>query len=145
MVRIAGVAAGANAPRRAARASGGFRLPETEAAATAAVPAGEGLAALLAMQESGGVAEAEQRARRRGQRVLDALRDLQLGMLRGGVDQARLEALAALAETAGEIADPALRAVLAEIALRARVELARHRAVSRRSMGMVPHAPASAM
>ena len=54
-----------------------------------------------------------------------ALAPLQADLLAGRLDPSRLGAIAALAE--GETAaDPALAAVLAAVALRARVELARH-------------------
>ncbi len=69
--------------------------------------------------------ERDARARRRGDALLRSLRDLQLGLLRGTIDPARLRALADLVP-GEEAADPALAAALAAIRLRARVELARH-------------------
>jgi hypothetical protein len=59
--------------------------------------------------------------------MLDDLRGLQLELLSGRADPARLARLAALAE-GPDAADPALQAVLREVSLRARVELARRRA-----------------
>jgi hypothetical protein len=84
---------------------------------------------LLGVQAEASVAgdSAERRARRRAGAALDLLRDLQLDLLRGQVDPARLQDLADLAGDAGTLADPALREVTAAVALRVRVELARRR------------------
>jgi hypothetical protein len=123
----------AMAAGRARRPGGGFALPPapTDAAgeagsAAAAVPLG----GLLALQESGPRAapeSAEETALRRAGAALDALRALQLELLRGRADPARLEALAALPPQAAENLDPPLAALLGEVRLRARVELARRR------------------
>ncbi|WP_255574955.1 flagellar assembly protein FliX [Caldovatus aquaticus] len=133
----------AAAPRGHGRAAGGgvpFRVSEHGggggAAAVATRAAGPvGAPALLALQEQGdglspplAAAERDRRARRRGLALIGALRDLQLALLLGATgDTARLAELAALAEAKSEAAaDPALREAIAAIALRARVELARH-------------------
>lgn len=116
------------ASARAARGAGGFRLasgqgaPVDVAASAAAAPATA--LSLLALQESAAVAERDARARARGLALLAALSALQAGMLRGVVDAALPARLAALGE--GEAAkDPALADLLAQVTLRARVELAR--------------------
>ncbi|MBR0657567.1 flagellar assembly protein FliX, partial [Plastoroseomonas arctica] len=89
----------------------------------AAVPPG---LSLLALQETGAAAERDARARARGAALIATLAALQTGLLRGSVDSAVTARLAALSE--GEAAaDPALAALLADITLRARVELARLR------------------
>lgn len=129
MVELRGVTGGmATGPGRGARASaGGFRLGRAGGGAQAA-PA-QGVAApqgvgLLALQETAPAAERDARARRRGEALIEELAALQAGLLAGRVEPARLRALASL--SAGEAAaDPALAAILAEISLRARVELAR--------------------
>jgi hypothetical protein len=56
---------------------------------------------------------------------------VQVDLLRGGATPARLARLATLAKAAeadATLGDPGLRAVLAEVTLRVRVELARRRA-----------------
>jgi len=126
---VRGIAGGtATRPGRGVRSTGGgFRLPaaaerpETAAAEATAAPSAAGL---LALQETIPPAERDARARRRGQAMLEALAAIQVDLLAGRVDPARLEALARLTE--GEAAaDPALAEAVAAITLRARVELAR--------------------
>lgn len=128
MVRVTGIGAGYAAPRRPGR-GGGFALPGAPESTEAASAAGVSGVSLLALQEAGAVLPDPERARRRAAQALDALRDLQLGLLSGGSDPARLERLAALA-AAEAVADPGLRAILDQVSLRARVELARFRALS---------------
>ena len=67
----------------------------------------------------------DRRARRHGRALLEGLGELQRALLGDGEDSAALDRLAALVEHCPEAADPALRATLAAVALRARVELAR--------------------
>ena len=126
MTRVAGIGSGAAPARRAARAGGGFALPADIAAEAPTAAAAPGVGALFAMQEQAPVAPPGERARRRARVTLDELRGLQLDLLRGAANPVRLERLAALSEQAG-VDDPALGAVLAEIGVRARVELARYR------------------
>ena len=129
---------GGGAAARARRRGAGFGLPGASGdsaagagiAETGATAAAGPIAGLLALQESGGQAppeSGETRARRRACQVLDELSGLQIDLLRGGTDPARLESLAALAQEAGEALPPALAELLAEVRLRARVELARRR------------------
>ncbi len=133
MTRVNGMGLGIAAPRRAARSAGGFRLAAAEdMPAAARAGASAEVASLLALQEQSAPnpAVVEERAARRARQTLEELRGLQLDMLRGGVaDPARLESLARLAEDAPHVGDPTLAEALAEIALRARVELARRRKV----------------
>jgi hypothetical protein len=125
--------------RRVTRSAGGFALPG-EPAGAAPASAAASIGTLFAVQEQAPLPPAGERARRRAGAMLDELRQLQLDMLRGTADPARLERLAAL-DAAGGAGDP----VVAEIALRARVELARRRtALGRRSMAL-PDRSASAM
>jgi hypothetical protein len=111
-----------------ARASA-FRVAgdaSVRAPATPAVQTVGGIDALLLLQ---GLEDATQRRRRaiqHGHSALDALGDLKLEILAGAFDGrtlARLRSLAAsLREPSG---DPALDIVLAEVALRVEVELAK--------------------
>jgi hypothetical protein len=99
-----------------------------------AASAPSGIAALLAVQdEDAGTPAKREASLRRATLALDELHGLQLALLRGGGDDpARLERLAALADGADPAAEPALRSLLAEIRLRARVELARRHAQNER-------------
>jgi hypothetical protein len=118
-----------NAPARRA-ASGTFSLEAEEqpraATPTAAPRVIGGIDALLALQGVEDPTERRRRGVRRGRNVLDALDALKLALLSGTLDTAALATLktttASLAESTGE---PGLDTVLAEIALRAEVELAK--------------------
>lgn len=136
MTRVAGIGAGVLPARRSGRAAGGFALPDqpgvTGGSAVAAAPP-----VLLAVQEGATApAPAEPSAGRAARAGLALLRDLQLDLLRGGDHPDRPERLAALVaevEAAADpvaVTDPALRAALAELGLRLKVELARCRAGS---------------
>ena len=105
---------------------GGFRLPESAREAAATAPAEEvAPLGLMALQE---VEDATARNRRGAARAREMLRDLsslQAAMLAGESDPAALERLARQAE--GDVPpDPVLAEALAGIALRARIEAARH-------------------
>ena len=106
-----------------------FALPAARAAAAGmardVTPAS--LASLLALQEASEAAS-ESPSRRRGRRMLDLLRRMQLALLDGAPDPAELAELAVLAEGLPHEPDPVLAGLVACIALRARVELARGRA-----------------
>ena len=126
---VAAAQAAAGAPRQM-RGPSGFRVPQARAAATGPAPGVEevGLAGMLALQEVPDPELADREARRRGLDILVALAELQRALLGpGGADPARLAALAAAVPQAD---DPALRAVVAAITLRARIEAARHGAAT---------------
>jgi hypothetical protein len=109
----------------AARRQGeGFSLPETDSAAvTAAEPTATPLG-VFGLEQGWTPAERDSAAERRGSAVLRELAALQLDLLAGGIEPARLSRLALLAE--GEAgADPVLRDIIGAISLRARIELAR--------------------
>jgi hypothetical protein len=118
------------APRKAA-AKSRFAVPHDAAAETAA-PAESaaigGLEAILLLQEASDASVADREARRHGRDLLAALAALQRAILAaGGETGAVLAHLATLAEISPmEARDPALRAVVAAVVLRAKVELARH-------------------
>lgn len=125
--RVTGGPAATARPARPAAA--GFRLPA--AGAEAAPPAGRaeaiGLPGMLLLQEQPDTADRQ--ARRRGQDILAALAELQRALLGdGAVDAARLTALVA---NLPQAADPALRAAVQAIALRARIEVAHIEAAQR--------------
>lgn len=121
-------AASISAPRRPA--SGTFRIGDDDAVRTSspalAVRTIGGIEALMTLQGVEEPRERRRRAVRRGRAALDALDALKLGVLGGNLDPrtlARLKSVAAqLTEVSG---DPGLDAVLAEIALRVAVELAK--------------------
>ena len=129
MVGVSGVSGGVvtGKGRRPRGGGAGFSLGSASTAATASAQGAAPAQAigLLALQEAGPVAERDARARKRGEAVLQSLAELQLGLLDGSFDPARLHILATLV-TGEEASDPALAAAIAAIRLRARVELARH-------------------
>ena len=113
--------------QRAAR--GGFRLPDA-APEPAAAPAASAIAASALGQAAWREDDRRRRnakARQRATALLDTLGLLQLALLDGSADPAALERLAALAQ-GEDAADPALAAILAAVALRARIELVRREA-----------------
>ena len=132
-MRIHGTAAAlAPAPSQTARraASGTFSLesesPARSTSSTSGTRAIGGIDALIALQGVDEPGERRRKAVKRGRSALDALDALKLGLLSGTYDAAALARLktvtAGLAEPSG---DPALDSVLAEIELRAQVELAK--------------------
>lgn len=93
--------------------------------ATAASPT-SAIDALLALQEVGDVGSERKKAIRRGNDLLDRLEEIRIGLLTGQISRDRLQQLARLArEGRPAIDDPRLAEVLAEIELRAEVELAK--------------------
>jgi Class II flagellar assembly regulator len=132
-MRIQGPAtalAPASSPAGKRAASGTFSLEAESAARSATATSGTrsigGIDALLALQGVEEPSERRRKAVKRGKSALDALDALKLGLLSGTFDTgalARLKSVtASLAEPSG---DPTLDAVLAEIELRAQVELAK--------------------
>jgi hypothetical protein len=120
----------ASSPAAKRAASGTFSLDGGGAARSASATSGTrsigGIDTLLALQGVEEPGERRRKAVKRGRNALDALDALKLGLLSGTLDTgalARLKSVTAgLAEPSG---DPALDAVLAEIELRAQVELAK--------------------
>jgi hypothetical protein len=133
-MRIQGTAAAlapASSPTaRRTGASGTFSLegesPARSANATSGTRTIGGIDALLALQGVEEPGERRRKAVKRGRSALDALDALKIGLLSGTFDTgalARLKSVTAgLAEPSG---DPSLDNVLAEIELRAQVELAK--------------------
>lgn len=120
--------AGYAAIGRRAPAAGGFS-PEMPAAAPAAgggpvVPAA-GIAALLALQSVDDAVSARRKAVRRGREMLEALDGVKTDLLAGRVSEGRLNQLLALVGEARERTLPGLDALIDDVELRARVELAK--------------------
>jgi hypothetical protein len=119
-----------NRVRATPGASGAF-APAVADEARAAVPVASGspitaVDTLIALQEVPDSMAGRARAARRGRDMLDLLDDVRDGMLAGGVSRTVLKRLVALVEEKREdFVDPGLAAVLDEIDLRARVELAK--------------------
>lgn len=132
MSGIQGIAAAsrlAGAGRAASASGGAFSVPEgagTAGAAASGSVAGISLAGLLALQESGGEAVADREARRRGHDLLSELAGLQRDLLADGPQPERLQRLGNLLNSVPSADDPRLRAVVDDIRLRVRIELARY-------------------
>ena len=132
-MRIQGTAAAlapasSSAAKRAA--TGTFSLEEGSSARTASATSGTrsvgGIDALLALQGVEEPGERRRKAVKRGRTALDALDALKLGLLSGTFDTGALARLKSVTAALGEPSgDPTLDAVLAEIELRAQVELAK--------------------
>ena len=118
---------------RPAKASGGFSVPSSGAAApsgaaasAAAVSGVAGVSALMALQGVEDATERRRRAIRRGGGLLDRLDELKLALLAGEAGDSALERLSrGLREERPIDADPGLNSLLAQIDLRAAVELAK--------------------
>ncbi len=117
---------------------GGFGLASSSGDSAEEAPRAGGaapLGALVALQEGAGERrpppDRDAAVRRDASAALDALRDLQLGLLGGEDDPAALEKLTKTGLSGAMAADPVLAAVAAEVRLRARVELARRRRPTR--------------
>lgn len=124
----AAYAAPASAPRRAPRNafSVGGDEPADAPRAASAPRAAVSLDSLMAIQAFEDPAERRRRSLKHGNRLLDVLDELKLGVLAGTLDQNALGRLQALSEQLKESSgDPRLDGVIAEIALRAAVELAK--------------------
>jgi len=122
------IVAGTSPARRTA--SGAFSLDSEEApraANAASAPRGVGgIDVLIALQGLEDPAERRRRGVKRGRSALDALDALKLAFLAGSFDTGALARLMATTGTLGEsTGDPGLDDVLAEIELRAEVELAK--------------------
>ena len=127
-IGIAGLA-GLTIVRAGVRRPGvaGFRVAEeAEAAGEAARVVSVSLPSLLALQEAGEDAVRDREARRHGDSLLDALRELQRAML-GGASAGPLERLQSLTAAMPGAADPRLADVQRALMVRTAVELARAR------------------
>lgn len=132
MIKVTGggkIPAGRSAKPAAGKTSvsGSFRVADAVpagAAPTALAEAGPtaAIGALIALQGEGGGKARSQAAAERAIALLDRLR---VGLLGDGVTPNDLQQLADVATAKIDDADPALAVIFSEIALRARVELAK--------------------
>jgi hypothetical protein len=120
----------ASAPKHERRGTARFSLDETAtpartATARAAIPLAT-LDAILALQGEDHPAERRRRHAKRGRDILDALDALKAAILGGQVAPSDLRRVAArLRNDIGPSGDPGLDRIMAEIELRAEVELAK--------------------
>jgi Class II flagellar assembly regulator len=133
-MKITGTAPLRTTPARrkeqAGRGGTGDFAAELSSASAAGAAAGASPAdtvqALLSIQEVPDSTEPGKRAARRGEDLLDQLQDLQQSLLAGALPQGRIVQLAEAVRARREnVADPRLAAILDEIELRCRVELAK--------------------
>jgi hypothetical protein len=120
----------ATAPATRRTAAGGFAVSDNEspraATSSPSLRTIGGIDALIALQGLETATERRKRAVYRGTRTLDALDDLKIGLLGGNLDPTALGRLkAATALLRDGSGDDRLDHVLAEIELRAAVELAK--------------------
>jgi hypothetical protein len=118
---------------KAGRAGGGadFHLPEAPSSGPTAnlapVSAAANLDALLALQAVDDATQApRRRAMIRGRTLLDTLEEVRADLLVGRLGVEKLDSLVALVSQSREAATPQLDALLDDIELRVRVELAKH-------------------
>ena len=122
-----------NPSSRTSRTSGGgFSLPSGGASGASAASAASatggvaGVSALMALQGVEDATERRRRALRRGGGLLDRLEELKLALLSGEAGEGTLERLGRSLRAERPIdADPDLNSLLAQIDLRAAVELAK--------------------
>ena len=114
---------------RSGQASGTkFKLDEGGKAHAAATHGAASLAtldAILQLQSEEDPAERRRRSARRGHDLLDGLDRLKAALLAGSVPAAELSRIARSLADAGSSGDPQLDGIVAQIELRARVELAK--------------------
>lgn len=114
----------------AASSSGAVFKPETQASPsrptqTSSIAASAGIDALLAIQAADDATTGRRRAIRRANSLLDALEDIRGDLLAGVVSEGRLNRAMALLSQAKATTEPGLDALVADIELRVRVELAK--------------------
>ncbi|MDE0725899.1 MAG: hypothetical protein OSB82_05430 [Alphaproteobacteria bacterium] len=101
-------------------------LTEMKTKVVQANQAGLDAASLLALQEAPDAAERRRQAVLRSTDILDELQQLRLGLLTGSVPRQRLQRLTKLLrDRPGGYADPQLDSIVADIEVRAAVELAK--------------------
>ena len=89
------------------------------------VAAMTGLDAILALQQVGDFSESRRKSIKRGNMLLDLLEEMKADLLVGQVSAERLNGMMTQLSTMRERSDPGLDAVLDDIELRVRVELAK--------------------
>lgn len=99
--------------------------PATDSRPVATVAPATSLDALLALQAVEDPLLRRRKLVRRGTQLLDTLEDMKTDLLAGRISESRLNQLMAVLGQARDKADPRLDALLDDIELRARVELAK--------------------
>jgi hypothetical protein len=124
--------AGVGKSRKGGEAARGFVVPSqgssaaTSPASSAAGMVGvQSLDAILALQSVDNAEDRERRAVRHGHDLLDQLEALRADLLAGQISPQRVGALLSLVRAKQAAEDPKLAALVDDIALRARVELAK--------------------
>ena len=84
-----------------------------------------GIGAILALQSVGDFSESRRRAVRHGTALLDILEEMKSDLLIGSPSPARLDAMVEQLNSMRERVDPRIDAVIDDIELRVRVELAK--------------------
>ncbi len=115
--------------RRSSGGDGGFHPAEAEEAGVAHKPVASTslgrVDSLLALQEMDDPLTGRRRAVSRGYDLLDQLEGLKMDLLAGRVGAERLERLVGMLERRFQSDDPALEAMVDDIELRVKVELAK--------------------
>lgn len=114
----------------AAKSSGAAFAPETghspmRAGQSSAMTASAGIDALLALQAVDDATSGKRKAIKRAHLLIDTLEDIRADLLGGAVSEGRLNRAMALLQQAKNQIEPGLDAVVADIELRVRVELAK--------------------
>ena len=124
--------AGVGKTRKGGAGAGGFSLPSQTAqsanassAVAGGVAAVQSLDAILALQSVDNADDRERRAVRHVHDLLDQLEALRADLLAGHVSPQRVGALLSLIRAKQGAEDPKLATLIEDIALRARVELAK--------------------
>ena len=117
------------AGRRRGSGSSGFApasQPEAAAAPTTAGPQTiQGVESILALQSVDDATSERKRVVQQGNAMLDVLEDMRLDLISGHVSDEKLDRLAMMLSGRKSSSDSKLDAVIAEIELRVRVELAK--------------------
>lgn len=131
-MRIDTVRAGAIAARNGARSSASgaaFQISEgstpQRSAGAAPVASANPIDALIALQAADDATQGRKKSIRRGRSLLDMLDAMKTDLLAGQASDGRLNQLMTLIGQAREHSEPGLDALLDDIELRARVELAK--------------------
>ena len=126
--RTNGVSVG-GASRRRGSASSGFApiapQSKTQTPSPSNAQAIQGVEAILALQTVEDATVGRKRALRHGHDMLDILEELHIDLLAGNMPDQKLDRLALLVSERAPSNDPEIDAMVAEIELRVRVELAK--------------------
>jgi hypothetical protein len=109
--------------------------PSAEARGMARTASVGAMAAMLGLQDVDPPQERDRRAKSRGEKMLDALRRLQISLLDGSDPAAISADLRQLSRDVPQAADPGLRGAIDAIGVRCAVELARREVAASRRFG----------